>query len=211
MTVPETVYLYRITHLNNLDFILKGRKVTCSSHSESDPDYINIGDTTLIQSRNNKSIMVAPYGSFSDYVAFYFGSKSPMLYNIQNGFQGVTKRKPQEIVYLVSSIDEIKKSGKPYVFTDGHAYHLMSQFFNTDNYLNEVDWKTVALGRWHDTEDDPDRKRRKQAEFLVHNELPLSSIVAFVVYDDEVKSSILSKFADVGYEGVVFVKPNWYY
>jgi hypothetical protein len=32
-----------------------------------------------------------------------------MLYNIQKGFQGVTKRNPKDIVYLVSTFDEIKK------------------------------------------------------------------------------------------------------
>jgi len=49
----------------------------------------------------------------------------------------------------------------------------MSQFFNDEDSLEEVDWNAVKLKRWTDTEDDPDRKRRKQAEFLVFNELPL--------------------------------------
>jgi hypothetical protein len=108
MAIPENIYLYRITHLNNLDYILKTGKVTCPNHPGADSDYINIGDTTLIRSRNVREINVEPKGTFSDYIAFYFGTRSPMLYNIQNGFQGVTKRNPQEIVYLVTTFVEIK-------------------------------------------------------------------------------------------------------
>lgn len=211
MAIPENIYLYRITHLNNLDYILKTGKITSPNNPGADPNYINIGDTTLIRSRNVREITVAPKGTFSDYVAFYFGPRSPMLYNIQKGFQGVAKRNPQEIVYLVSTYDEIKKSGNQFVFTDGHAYHLMSQFFNTEEHLNEVDWNTVNLVKWNDTEDDSDRKRRKQAEFLVYREISLSVIVAFVVYNDTAKSTVLTKFAEHGYTGNIFVKPKWYY
>lgn len=211
MAIPENIYLYRITHLNNLDFILKSGRVTCPNHFAADSNYINIGDTTLIRNRNVREINVEPKGTFSDYIAFYFGTRSPMLYNIQNGFQHVTKRKPEDIIYLVSSFEEIKKTETPYVFTDGHAYHLMTQFFNSEKYLNEVDWNAVSLAKWNDTEEDPDRKRRKQAEFLVYNEIPLSAIVAFVVYNDNAKSIVLAKFAETGYNGNIFVKPKWYY
>ena len=211
MAIPENIYLYRITHLNNLDYILKTGEITCPNHPCADSGYINIGDTTLIGSRNNREITVEPKGKFSDYVAFYFGPRSPMLYNIQNGFQGVTKRNPQDIVYFVSTFDEIKKNGKPYVFTDEHAYHFMSQFFNTDNHLNEVDWNAVNLVKWNDTEEDSDRKRRKQAEFLVYSGLPLSAIVAFVVNNDAAKSTVLTKFAEYGFTGNILVKPKWYY
>ncbi len=211
MQIPKDIYLYRITHLNNLDYILKTGILTCPNHPSADPDYINIGDTTLIKSRKSRDIMIEPKGTFSDYVAFYFGKRSPMLYNIQKGFQGVKKRDPQEIVYFVSTFSLIKKAGNRFVFTDGHAYHFMSQFFNTEEQLGEVDWNTVRLVKWNDTADDTDRKRRKQAEFLVYNELRLSAIIAFVVYNNDAKSKILSKFTEHNFEGNILVKPNWYY
>lgn len=197
--------------MDNLDFILEKGKITCPNHSDSNSNYINIGDTTLISGRNIREITIGPKGTFSDYVAFYFGRRQPMLYNIQKGFQGVTKRSPQDIVYLVTTFNEVIKTGKPYVFTDGHAYHFMTQFFNNEKYFNEVDWDTVNLAKWNDTEADPDRKRRKQAEFLVYGEIPLSAIVAFVVFNDDAKSLILTKFAITGFEGSVLVRPEWYY
>ena len=211
MAKPNVIYLYRITHKDNLGFILESGKLTYPSHNDCDPNYIGIGDSTLIGSRSSKKINIEPNGDFTDYVAFYFGVRSPMLYAIQKGFNGVTKRSPQEIIYLVTTFGNITENECQYVFTDGHGYHSMSQFFNDENSLEEVDWDTVNLKIWTDTEDDPDRKRRKQAEFLVFNELPLTALVAIVVHKETTKNEILTKFAEYDFVCNVIVKPNWYY
>ncbi len=211
MGKPDKIFLFRITHKANLDFILESGKLTCPSHINADPKYKGIGDSTLIGSRSSKQINIEPNGNFTDYVAFYFGVRSPMLYAIQKGFNDVTKRSPQEIIYLVTTFEKIKENECQYVFTDGHGYHSMSQFFNDENSLEEVDWDTVNLFRWNDTDDDPDRKRRKQAEFLVFKELPLTALTAVVVYNEVVKNEILTKFAGHDFTCNVIVKPKWYY
>jgi hypothetical protein len=211
MAKPEIIYLYRITHIDNLDFILKSKKLTCPTHDDKDLNYVGIGDKTLITSRSSKKISAAPNGSFNDYIAFYFGARSPMLYGIQKGFNGVTKRKPESIIYFITTFKKVVESGSQYVFTDGHGYHAMSQFFNKEDELKEVDWKTVNLVRWNDTEDDSDRKRRKQAEFLILSEFPLSSIVAIAVHNEDIKTKIMTKFAAYDLKCNVVVKPKLYY
>lgn len=211
MPIPDRIYLYRITHIDNLDFIFQSGKLTCPSHSESDSDYIGIGDSTLIGSRSSKQIDIEPKGNFTDYVSFYFGSRSPMLYSIQKGYNGVTQRNAETIVYLVSTFENIKECKSQYVFSDGHGYHLMSQFFNNEESLEEVDWNIVNNKQWNDTEDDNDRKRRKQAEFLVHKELSLSEIVGIVVYNEAAKTRILAKFANSDFSCNVIVKQDLYY
>ena len=211
MAKPNRIYLYRITHIDNLDFILESGKLTCPSSSDCDPNYIGIGDVTLISSRSSKEVNIEPNGNFTDYVAFYFGARSPMLYSIQKGFNGVTKRSPETIIYLVTTFENIKEAESQYVFSDGHGYHLMSQFFNTEDDLDEVDWDTVNLNRWNDTEHDPDRKRRKQAEFLVYEEVPLSAIIGVGVYNEAAKTNILAKFAEHDFTSNVIVKRDLYY
>lgn len=211
MAKPNVIYLFRICHIDNLDYILESGKLTSPNNPDSDPNYIGIGDSTLISSRSLREIQIVPYGSFNNYVAFYFGARSPMLYNIQKGYNNVTRRSPDEIIYLVTTFDKVKEENCQYVFTDGHAYHNLSQFFNQEESLGEVDWKAVNLVRWNDTEEDPDRKRRKQAEFLVHNEIRIATLIAIVVYSETVKASILAKFAEYNFSCNVFVKPKWYY
>ncbi len=163
MENPGRIYLYRITHIDNLDFILKSGRITCPNHQNCDPNYIGIGDSTLISSRSSKQINIAPGGCFTDYVVFYFGRRSPMLYNIQKEFNNVIKRVPDEIIYLVTTFENVIVNDSKFVFTDGHGYHNLSQFFNQAKDLDKVDWSATKLIRWNDTEDDPDRKRRKQA------------------------------------------------
>lgn len=211
MSKPDRIYLYRITHIDNLNFILQSRKLTCPNSPFHDPNYTGIGDETLINSRSSKKVNIQPKGNFKDYVAFYFGPRSPMLYSIQKGFNGVTKRAPETIIYMVTTFENIKETGKQYVFSDGHGYHLMSQFFNEENKLDEVDWDIVFLNHWNDTEDDSDRKRRKQAEFLVHGEIPLSAIVGIGVYNESAKTNILAKFEEHNFKCNVIVKSDLYY
>ena len=211
MKTPDTIYLYRITHINNLDFIFKSQKISCQNSPDNDSNFIGIGDSTLIQSRKSRQIPIVPNGDFSDYVAFYFGVRSPMLYNIQKGYSNVAKRHPEDIVYLITTYETVKNNNSDFIFTDGHGYHHLSQFFNQEADLKEVDWKTVNLERWNDTEDDPDRKRKKQAEFLIHKDLPFSMILAIVVYNENAKSIISTKLAANNIKCNIVVKPNYYY
>tara|TARA_R110002050_G_scaffold110458_1_gene222725 strand:- start:1356 stop:1949 length:594 start_codon:yes stop_codon:yes gene_type:complete len=197
--------------MNNLDFILKSKRLCCPNLKKNDPNFIGIGDNSLIQSRKSKQIPIKPKGDFSDYVAFYFGARSPMLYNIQKGYNNVVKRKPEDIIYLVTSFKTIKENKSEFVFTDGHGYHNLSQFFNDEKYLKEVDWKTVSLIKWNDTEDDPDRKRKKQAEFLIYKEVPFSMIKAIITYNESTKIKILTKLAENNIKCNVIVKSNYYY
>ena len=211
MKIPDTIYLYRITHIDNLDFILKSKVISCPNSDNCDPNFIGIGDSSLIQSRKSKQIPIVPNGDFSDYVAFYFGARSPMLYNIKNGFKGVTKRKSEDIIYLITNFKTVQENKSKFVFTDGHGYHNFSQFFNKETDLKEVDWKIVNGIQWYDTEEDPDRKRKKQAEFLIHNEVPISMIGVIVVYNENKKTEILNKLTENNIECNVVVKPNLYY
>jgi hypothetical protein len=181
---PEDIYLYRITHFRNLEHILR-YGLLCPNHPQADPNYVGIGDKSLIQVRNALAIPIPPGGTMRDYVAFYFGAHSPMLLQIITGYEGVKRLPQREIIYVVCQMSKIIESNLPFVFTDGHARNLISAYYNDVNDLVNVDWNVVKEKQWNNTEEDPDRKRRKQAEFLVSQEIPSSCIHAILVYDAE--------------------------
>ncbi len=212
MAIPSTIYLYRIIHINNLEYILRKGKLTCMNHPEADKSYIGIGDDTLKESRKGKKIALEPFGTFSDYVAFYFGYRSPMLYNIVNGYQGVQKRSQQEIIYLVTSYDKIRELESEYVFFDGHGYHSLSEVYNTEKGFANIDWNMVKSKRWYDTEADPDCKRRKQAEFLIYKTVPIEAILCIGVLNEkgyQMVDLFLEKF---NIEDIkILIKPEYYY
>lgn len=183
-TVPEKIWLYRITHYSNLPHILRHGIVT-SKHPDASNAFVSIGKATLIESRSHTKVPVPPYGELSDYVPFYFGPHSPMLFQIITGNGGVPKKPQGEIVYLISSLDRIIEAGCRFCFTDGHAWNSMSRFYDDAGYLYRIDWEMVKEKQWSDTEEDFDRKRRKQAELLVHFHVPVSCVDAIVVNDEE--------------------------
>jgi len=45
----------------------------------------------------------------------------------------------------------------------------LSEFYYDLGYLSEIDWEIMEEKYWSDTQEDPDRNRRRQAEFLSFN------------------------------------------
>jgi len=94
-----------------------------------------------------------------------------MLYAISNGFiEGYTNGQ-DEIIHLVVDAEKIDRNGLPYTFTDMHAVMIMCRFFTDLVHLDQIDWKLMRSRYWFDTNDYPDRKQRRQAEFLVYSQL----------------------------------------
>ena len=76
----DKIWLFRIVHINNVEYLLHNGIFT-QHDSHSNPDYINIGDATLINQRVDYPINLKGYGNLGDYVPFYFGALSPIRYS----------------------------------------------------------------------------------------------------------------------------------
>lgn len=117
-----------------------------------------------------------------------------MVYVIQKGFNGVPIQRPANLVYVVSAIQEVVKTGIPFIYTDGHATDKLTSFYDgtsVQNIHNELDFDAIDVKFWRD-EDDLDLKRRKEAEFLLQGDLPPNHILGFIVYDDNTKNHMLA-------------------
>ena len=207
----KNIWLFRMVHIDNVEYILQNGMFT-KHHSMADPNYINIGDTTLIVQRNDYLVKIKGYGKLGDYIPFYFGPLSPMLLNIKTGYRGVTKREQSDIVYICCRLDLIIDYCKQWCFTDGHAKDALTSFFNNLDSLDQVDWDIVSERIWKNTEDDFDRMRRKQAEFLVKDSVPVSSIGRIIVYNEERKLFVQDLIEYYGLNIPVRINPmNKYY
>ena len=103
---PVVIRLYRIVHLQNVEYILRNGMYTRQS-PHFDTNYIDIGDSQLITQRHDYPVKLQGFGNLGEYVPFYFAGHSPMLLNIKTGFRGITKRPQYEIVYIVCKLDDI--------------------------------------------------------------------------------------------------------
>jgi hypothetical protein len=197
-----------MTHLQNIFHILK-YGITHINSPNRNPNYIPIGDGSLITSRN---AFILPNGrSLGEYIPFYFGPRMPMLYVIQNGFNGVQVRKPAEIVYCVLSVGSIEKTNPDYIFSDGHAIDGLTSFYyptDNDNFENIIDLAAIK-SKYCRNDNDLDLKRRKEAEFLILGDIPAESIIGFAVYNKEAEQQIMGM---PHFEGKkLIVKPDYYF
>jgi hypothetical protein len=205
---PNIVKVFRIVHIDNVDYLLTNGMFT-RTHVNADPKYINIGDSGLIAQRNTYPVSITPpNGVLGDYVPFYFGPLSPMLLNIKTGYRGITCRPQNDIVYIICRVDALVANCADWCYTDGHAKTAITEFYNNLVNLCEVDWNMVAERHWRNTEEDFDRMRRKQAEFLVKNQVPVNCIESIVVYNDACKIFVENIINRLGLNIIVRVNPN---
>jgi hypothetical protein len=111
----ENALIFRVTHRDNVPWSLDNG-IHCRSSEKTDPNYITIGNSELIERRSERAVTCDPGGTLGDYVPFYFTPFSPMLYNIRTGYGGITKRYNSEIVIVVFSLPALLAKQIPFLF-----------------------------------------------------------------------------------------------
>ena len=186
---PEKALIWRITHRDNLPWILD-HGLHCGNSDNRSPDWITIGNQELIDKRAAHLVPLSPNGVLNDYVPFYFTPFSVMLKNIHSGWAGVQKRANEEIIILVSSLPHLQTLNVPFLFTDSHAYSQLASFYNDLNDLDKIDWNILQRRDFARDPDDPAKFERYQAEALIYRHCPVSALLGIVCYHDELKSDI---------------------
>lgn len=200
-------YLFRMTHIENIPHILQ-YGITHSNSENANPNFTPIGDGSLITTRNH--VLLKNGRLLGEYIPFYFGARTPMLYVVQNGFNMVATTPVESIIYCITSVQKIIDEQLDFVFTDGHAVDGFTSQFSTkdiEDLDNIIDWKAIKAKYWRD-ENDLDLKRRKEAEFLVLGDIPVHAILGFVVYNQNSKNRIINCGAD---SANIHIKPEYYF
>ncbi len=205
--------LYHITHVNNLPAIMAAGGLHCvaSLGGTADGMYLNIAHGHIQDRRARKTVPCGPGGTLHDYVPFYFAPRSPMLYVLRQGGVVGYAGGQVPIVHLVVEVEQVMQAGLSFVFTDGHAVIDISQFYMNLADLDKVDWAIMKERYWNDTNTDGDRKRRRQAEFLVHEFVPWN-LVTEIGVANQAAAKVVAELLGPGIQvPVVSVQPGWYY
>ena len=198
-----------MTHIQNIPHVLEFG-ITHKRSRNRNPSFMPIGDTSIISKRD--SFVLPNLRKLGDYIPFYFGYRMPMLFVIQNGHSGVKVTAPENIVYCISSVELILNHGLDFVFTDGHALTQLSLLsIKLPKDVAEIgsilDFEAINSRNWI-KEDDTDLKRRKEAEFLVYGDLPVSAIRGYVVFNESAKNELISYGV---HEDKVAIRPSYYF
>ena len=196
-----------MTHIENIPYILQ-HGITHINSPNANQNYVAIGDKSIITRRHQ--IVLPNSRILSDYIPFYFGYCMPMLYVIQKGFNGVTPIQAENIVYCITSVQQMIDHNLDFVYTDGHAVEKFSTFFgaeDSNDIEKNIDISAIRSQYWKD-DSDLDKKRRKEAEFLVSGDIPKEAILGFAVFDEKAKRQMLNLGIEVQ---KVIIKQNFYF
>ncbi len=206
--------IYHITHLANLPSIIADGGLHCDRVAGAKSGVTDIGHSHIKRRRAQRQVCttygdpVAASGRLDDYVPFYFGPRSPMLYVISRGGVEQYAGGQREVVYLVSSAEAASALGRSWCFTDGHAEMAYSEYYGDLADLGEIDWAVINARNWSDS---GETRRKRQAEFLVHAFFPWTAIEAIATYDQTAKSQVEHALTPTGHRPPVQARRAWYY
>lgn len=185
----DRIFLYRILHRDCLPQVLDR-----GFHPKRSRDFVlppkRIGDVELADKRDSWLLKTPDAGTIGEHVAFYFAGHSPMLYKIKTGY-GVPKEDQRDIVYICIKLETIAALGPPYLFTDGQANTRRTIEYTELSELDKLDWNVIPMRIWKDVEEDRDRERKKQAEFLFKGPVPVTVFQGIYTFDAERRLDVM--------------------
>ena len=206
---PEKARIFRITHRENLPWILDNG-LHAPNGLSFDPNHRSIGSVDLIQKRTTHLVNVGPGGTLNDYILFYFTPFSMMMYNIHTGCN-VARVSKNDILILVSSLRKVYELGIPFVFTDQHALRKTASYFTKFEDLERIDWPLLNQRDFKYDPDDLAKTDRYQAEALIWRHLPLKAILGIATCNDEVDAWLKAQMAKRGANVKTKVQRSWYF
>ncbi len=214
LAVLKPTPIYRVMHVDNLHTYLQRGGLHAPNHTpDNGLTYKTIHNVDVQNRRQVTRIPCGPGGVIHDYVSFYLGPRSPMLYQLHTGWVEEYDEGQEPIVYLISTAQAVHETGSGLVFSDGHGIAGFTTWFDNLERLDQLDWDAIYAQYWKDDVDDMDRQRRKQAEFLVHRFCSWELIQEVATINARMKKNvetIMSRFPPQ-LNRTVRVRPEWYY
>ena len=201
------------THVENLPGILTAGCLQADSLVDRSLALrVEAGDLAVKARRKERRVPVAPFGRVADYVPFYFAPRSPMLLTLARGNVPTYSGGQDPLVYLVAAAEAAAATGQQCLFSDGNCASPLTRFFGDLALLGSVvDWELMTARMWANTPDDQDRMRRRMAELLVHQRLPVGCVSLIVVRHETIKTQVEAILAAHGTAIPVTVRPWWYF
>lgn len=206
---PDPIEVYHFTHLRNLPGIVANGIHSDAACRRERLTQVEIGSNDIRERRLRLSVeAVGPGGYVGDYVPWYFGPRSPMMftlgknnYEYQQGFD--------EVVYLVSSVPAVIDQGCEWIASDRNAALSLAEFTDDEQDLDEhISWDVIRARYWNDYVDGGDLRA---AEFLVHDFVPWEAIELIATKTVATKAKVERLIGDHRHCPPVTVRPGWYF
>jgi hypothetical protein len=203
--MPSDPCIYHITHVDNLDGIVRaGGLFSDSERIARNVPSTNIGHLHIKQRRLSRAVTTRAGGNLGDYVPFNFCTRSVMLYVLSRGHQDYSGGQ-ENIVHLVSKISIATSLRRAWAFTDRHAELGHALYFDDLAKLPEVPWHTMGERYWSEV------KEERQAEFLVYGFFPWTAVTEVAVMSQATANLAFQALSSSAHRPLVTQRPDWYY
>lgn len=189
---------HHMTHIDNLRSILQSGELR-SYNSMSGQGYRNLANED-VQAGRSAIIVPVSQKPLHDYVPLYLGFKTPMV--------AVNQDYNEELLFLRFSLDILAMPGS--IVCDGNARSQVSKFylFSGPDVFSKVDVGAVRSVKYAK---DPELRRKKQAEVLIPDRLPISQMLDMICYSKSTQTRTLSILNEFGIKKPVNVNQGWYF
>lgn len=211
MPAPQPTRLFHITAIANLQAICAaGGLLSKNGGAAAGINYQNIAYAGAQGARAARVVPNPPGGSIHDYVPFYFAPRSPMLFTINRGNVPGCQWRQADIVHFETTVQAVAALGRSFVFYDRNATLQYSTAYTSLADLDTaVAWDLLLEAPrldgfckyWQDSAANAryaDRMERRQAEFLVKTDLPLSHMTRLGVIDAKRKAQVEAILKNAG-------------
>lgn len=221
MPPPSPTNIFHITAIPNLSAICSENALLCKN-SLGDIEHADIAYQTVQGHRAQKPVTAGSGGVIHDYVPFYFAPRSPMLFTINRGNVPGCDYRQDDIVHLRTTVQRVVDDELDFVFYNYNAATAMAECFDNLEDLTQIDWELFFESPlcdgyckyWNNTHRNPRYARRmetRQAEFLVHDRVPLSSVEEVVVRTPAIATQVEQIVRTGGWSVPVRAQSLWYF
>lgn len=179
--------LYRIDHMKNLRSILE-KGILCKNRVERlGISYRSIANPEIQERRKPRRYREGKPFCLHDYVPCFLSPRPPMLYEVKHS----KLADQRDVIYL--SIDAQIMCYCTCIFSDGNAASEKTRFYFHLDDLDKIDWDVVRadIPQYGDEQERKEWKRKKSAEVLVKDKIPVRFIKEIYTYDADAKRKVL--------------------
>lgn len=189
---------HHMTHIDNLRPILLSGELR-SYNLMRGQSYRNLANED-VQAGRAAIVVPGPQKPLHDYVPLYLGFKTPMV--------AINQGHNEDLLFLRFSLDILATPGS--VVCDGNARSQASTFylFNGPDVFSKIDIAAIRSVKYAK---DPELKRKKQAEILIPDRLPVAQMLDMICYSESAKTRALSILKEFGINKAVIVNQGWYF
>jgi hypothetical protein len=215
MPVPDRPRIYHITHVDNIaQIVADGALWSDAVMMEGGGPAAAIGMSTIKRRRLEElRVKCYPEDFVGEYVPFFFGPRSIMLYLIYRANHPELSYRGGQgpIVHLEADLHAAvawaESDGRRWAFTLSNAGARYTEFRNDLDDLDEVDWAAVANNDFRSSE----VAEGKQAEFLVREACDWNLIRRIGVRSEAIRARVVAALSGGEHGPPVVVRPDWYF